>query len=106
MEIWAIFVAVGIPGSITAFLFWRIQKKITDAEKERKEREIEKDECLILIIEGTNAAIRMGKANGEVLQGQKCNGNVTTAMQNADNVMEKQRAFMHRQTVKIFNETK
>jgi hypothetical protein len=100
-----------VPTSITAFLFWLLRQKIIASDKERREAEEERmrceavrDEWRLLIMEGNSAAMKMGKANGEVLQGLKCNGNVTDAMKNIIRVSDKQKAFMQKQTIKIFDQ--
>jgi hypothetical protein len=94
-----IIIAASIPSSITAFFFWRLQRRLIKSEDRREKKEKARDELFFLIMEGSNANMTLGVANAEAISGKRCNGNVDDALEEAERVQKKQTAFINKQGI-------
>lgn len=93
----------GIPTAITSFGFWLIKRYIDRREVKRDEKE-QNTEKLILMM------LKMGKANNILAEATaravqripdaKCNGDMTSALAEAEKIRKEEKDFMFEQGVK------
>ncbi|MBO5863422.1 MAG: hypothetical protein J6Q59_04055 [Paludibacteraceae bacterium] len=92
----------GIPTAITGLFFWLIQRKITNAEKKREQREQLREKQELFLVQGVNAAIALGEATAKAVQripDAHCNGDMHAALDYASKVKHKHREFLEEQGV-------
>jgi hypothetical protein len=93
----------GIPSAITSFGFWIIKKYIDKREKQREEKEANTEKLILMML-------RMGKANNILAEATAravqripeahCNGDMTAALAEAENIRKEEKDFMFEQGVK------
>ena len=109
---------MGIPSAVTGFCFWLLQRKITrQQEKKDKAEEVhrkaeadrerlrEKQE--LLLIKGVRAAIALGEATAKAVQripDAHCNGDMSKALDYAEEVKHEQKDFLAEQGVHFLYE--
>lgn len=95
---------MGIPSAVTGLCFWAIQKSITrrDAKRDKQEEARKKNE--LLLIKGVGAAIALGEATAQSIKrlDSKCNGEMTKALEYAQQVKHEQKDFLNEQGVANF----
>ena len=97
IDIEHILIILGIPSAITGLFFWALKRKIEKAEKERREREKNREELLIGLIECTNAALALSEATAKAVQripDAQCNGDMHAALDYVTKVKNKQKTFL------------
>ena len=98
MNIWAILMAVGLPGAIVTavvgFLVRRIEKRLADEEKENQKREEARKAYELFQIKMLTAATALGKANAIAIKNGKCNGETSAALEYLEEVKRDQRDFL------------
>lgn len=53
--------AMGIPSAIMGLIIWRLERRIDKREKEQAAQEQGQKDLFVLVVQGTNAAIALGK---------------------------------------------
>lgn len=96
MNIWIILVAWGVPtaitGAIVGIMFRKIDKKLEDDKKAR--REFERFQ-----VKGLTATMGLCEANAIALQRGKCNGETHKALEYMQGVKREQREFLMSQGI-------
>lgn len=125
----AFFAAASIPSAIVTFLFWNLQRKITQRDKKKEEEEkarqeekkrqeeIRRKECErkekdreqmeLCLIESVNAAVTLSEATARAVQripDANCNGDMHKALEYAENIKHKQRDFLIQKGVQAIME--
>ena len=102
-----------IPSAVAGFCFWLIEKKIEkrskieDAERERRQQELDKKEAArqkneLLTAKAIGAAIALGEATARAVQRipeAHCNGDMDAALDYAAKVKHEQKDFLYGQAV-------
>lgn len=100
--------AMGIPSAITGILVWWLKKSIDKREAKREEREANIEQMMLLIAQNGRAAYTLSRATAVAVQripSAKCNGDMKTALEEADKLQLKEQQFLIDQGVKrIFGE--
>lgn len=98
----------GIPSAITGFGFWVLkrhldsqaaQRKEEEAERERKalEREKNRESLMLMLMQSSRAAIVLSEATAKAVQripDAHCNGDMSSALEYASKVQNKQKDFL------------
>lgn len=101
-------VAMGIPSAITGIAVWWLKKQMDkrDAKNEEKERNTER--MILLIAQNSRATFTVAEATAKAVQripDAQCNGDMTTALQQAKKFQMEEQQFLIDQGVKrIFGE--
>ena len=92
----AALITMGVPSAFTAFIFRKYEKR--EDEKDRR-----KEEYQILILESINAALDLSEATAKAVQripDAKCNGDMSQALNYAQEIRGKQEKFMNKQVIR------
>ena len=95
----AIAAAMGIPTAITAFCNWSLQRKITARDKAAEERERNREQLDLTLLQCSQAAIALGEATARAVQripDAHCNGDMHAALDYAAKVKHDQKDFLAR----------
>ena len=95
--------AMGIPGALTGFLFWRLQKKMERREQEADEQERARENLELLNIKATLAAVTLAEATANAvarIPDTNCNGDMHSALDYATNVKHEVRDFLTQQATR------
>lgn len=98
----AMLLAAGVPSAIFSFFVRRVEKKIDDAEAERKKHEENRINHEVMLIDMTMASLELAEVTAEAVQripDANCNGEMAQALQGAKDVKTKYRDFERRQVV-------
>ena len=115
--LWAGFLGA-VPSAVVGCLVWRWQRKITrrdeardkaeeEREKAREEREKAREELDVLMIRSLAAQSALSEATARAVQRIpefKCNGDMTKALEYAQEVKHDRRAFLDRQGIRALHE--
>jgi len=91
-EFFKILAIAGIPSLVTAFVFHRIMKRL-DHDKYIR------DSNMIMLIGLSYTAVELSEAVAVSYKNQRCNGEITTALQKADKVKTEYTEFLRQQCV-------
>lgn len=93
----------GIPSAITGFAFWLLKRYIDNREAKREEKEANNEKLILLML-------KMGKANNILAEATAravqripeahCNGDMTSALEEAEKIRKEEKDFMFEQGVK------
>lgn len=114
----AILLEAGLLSMLFGFIFWNWQRKITrrdeardkaeaEREKAREEREKAREEHDILIIRSLAAQSALSEATARAVQripDAHCNGDMTKALEYAQEVKHDRREFLERQGIHALHE--
>lgn len=92
-----ILILLGIPSAITGLFFWMLKRRIEKQEKERREREKNREELIVSMIQSTNAALAVAEATARAVQripDAHCNGDMHAALDYAAKVKHAQKEFL------------
>ena len=92
-----ILILLGIPSAITGLFFWMLKRRIEEQEKERREREKNREELMVSMIQNINAALALGEATAKAVQripDAHCNGDMHAALDYAAKVKHAQKEFL------------
>ena len=104
----SIMAAAGIPGAIVGFLVWMMQRKIMQRDKEREadnlryrkereEKEKNREQFEINLLEQINATMALSEATAKAVQripDAHCNGDMHAALKFAEDTKRKQKRFL------------
>ena len=96
---WNVLLSTGLPAVIFGLFLWLFQRKCLKHDAIKKDQEDARTELNVLLVEGIGAAIALGEATAIAIRDQKCNGEMTKAMEYAQAVKHKQKDFLTSQTV-------
>lgn len=99
----AIIAAMGIPGAVTGFIVWSFQRKITERDKRKEEREAAQEKNMLYVIRGIDAAIALGEATARAVQripDAHCNGDMHAALDYAARMKHERKDFLSEQAIK------
>ena len=108
-----IFLIMSIPSAVTGFAFWLIERKMQRREERAREmqrelriQEEKRDEVReqneFLILQSVNASIALSEATAKAVQripDANCNGDMTSALEYAEQIKHEQRDFLARQGI-------
>lgn len=108
MDIWSVVVALGIPTATTGFFIWMLKRYIDKRDKQREaemvereqraeERERNREQLDLVLLQSTSAAIALGEATAKAVQripDAHCNGDMHAALDYAAKVKNKQKDFL------------
>ena len=92
-----ILILLGIPSAITGLFFWMLKRRIEKQEKERREREKNREELIVSMIQSTNAALALAEATAKAVQripDAHCNGDMHEALNYVAKVKHTQKEFL------------
>ena len=94
--------AMGIPSAIMGFVVWKLERRISQKEKESEEREAAREKLLVLIVQSSAGAIALGEATAKAVQripDAHCNGDMHDALEYATSIKHKQKEFLTTQGI-------
>lgn len=106
--LWALICASSIPSAVFGLLIWNFQRKITNRDKQKEkeeerlrkeaeEREANREQLEVNIVQCTWAAIALGEATARAVQripDAHCNGDMHSALEYATKVKHEQKEFL------------
>jgi len=102
-NVWTIIGATGllsaVVGGIVGIFFRRIEKRMDEENKARKEREEARRKYEIFQVKTLTAVTALSKANAIALKNGKCNGETKAALEYLDQVKHEQRDFLTEQGI-------
>ena len=109
MSIEAALVLFGIPSAITGLIVWWLKRYIDKTEKKREAREQSTEALILLIIRTSRATNVLAEATARAVQripDAHCNGDMTAALKEAENIQKEEKDFMFDQGVRhIFGDS-
>lgn len=87
MNIWTVLAAWGIPSTVAALMFRRIEKRMDDERQTRRQFEQ-------FQVKGLMATMKLGEANATALQNGRCNGETRAALNYVKEVKRQERDFL------------
>ena len=95
--------AMGIPGALTGFLIWRLQRRIEQREQEAEKQERAREDLELLNIKATLAAVTLAEATANAvarIPDTNCNGDMHSALEYATGVKHEVRDFLTAQATR------
>lgn len=99
MNVLSLILSVGLPGALTGFWFWLLQRKLTKAEEKKKETDEARRKNEVLTLKGINAAIALSEACALALKNGHTNGETEAALKYAREVKHEQKDFLQSQGI-------
>jgi len=99
-EIWQFLLLIGIPTGAVGLGFWAVQRKISRSDAIRETREVAREKHQIILIRSVCASIALGEATARALRDGHTNGDVTKALEYAQQIKQEQRQFFEEQGIK------
>lgn len=99
--------AMSIPGAVTGFVVWRLEKKISKRDEARENKEASQEKLLLLLVQSSGAAIALGEATARAVQripDAHCNGDMKEALTYATDIKHKQKDFLAEQSIHALND--
>lgn len=108
MGIETVLTACGIPTAITGLLVWLLKKHIDKVEHKREEKEHNKEQLMLMIMQTSRATNVLAEATARAVQripDAHCNGDMTSALKKAAEIRAEEQKFLMSQGVEhIFGE--
>ena len=102
----AVAAAAGIPSAIVGLLMWMLQRKIIKREERREaeqaEKERDREQFEINLLESVNATMALSEATARAVQripDAHCNGDMHKALAYEEDIKQKQRDFLMKKGV-------
>ena len=95
--------AMGIPGALTGFLIWRLQRRMEQREQEAEKQEHAREDLELLNIKATLAAVTLAEATANAvarIPDTNCNGDMHSALEYATGVKHEVRDFLTAQATR------
>lgn len=102
MKLLEILIAWGIPTGITGFFIWYLKRHIDKREAERRQREENTKEIMLLIMRTSRATNVLAEATAKAVQripDAHCNGDMTSALAEAEKIQKEEQTFLVNQGV-------
>ncbi|MEG1894659.1 MAG: serine/threonine protein kinase [Oscillospiraceae bacterium] len=90
----------GLPSAFTGFCFWGLKKYLDKKELNRSEQDKAKEKNEFLIIKSVGAALALGEATAHAIRDGKCNGEMSAALEYAQEVKHEQKNFITEQGIR------
>lgn len=106
--IWSVLLAAGIPSAVVGILIGRLTRRIAKSDAERDAKEHAQLTHEIMTIKLILAALALSEATAEAVQripDAHCNGEMTSALEQARAVKAEYRAFESEQAIKAIKTT-
>lgn len=104
----AFVVAMGVPSAITGFAVWWLKKSMDRRDAKNEEKEKNTERMILLIAQNSRATYTVAEATAKAVQripDAKCNGDMTSALEQAKKFQMEEQQFLIDQGVKrIFGE--
>ena len=103
VDVWAILGAAGLPTAITGLLVWWLKRHIDKKEHQREEREKNTERLMLIIMQNSRATNVLATATAKAVQripDAHCNGDMTTALAEADRIQREEKDFLMDQGIK------
>lgn len=101
-------VTMGVPTAITGLLVWWLKCHIDRRDTRAEEREKNREKLMIMIMQTSRANTVLAEATARAVQripDAHCNGDMTAALQKAEEIQKEEQKFLIDQGVKrIFGE--
>lgn len=97
MEIAEFLSLMGVYTAITGFLFWLLKRHIDKKEAKRDKRDQTIENFMILMVNNNRATNTLARATAVAVQripDAKCNGDMTAALEKADEIQRKEKEFI------------
>lgn len=97
MTIGDFFTMMGVYTAITGFIFWLLKRHIDKKEAKRDKRDQNIENFMILMINNNRATNTLARATAVAVQripDAKCNGDMTAALEKADEIQRKEKEFI------------
>lgn len=94
---WEILLAMGIPTAITGGIAWYLKKKMQQQENRQLEREQNREQLMLMIMQNSRANSVLCKAIACAVQripDAHCNGDMTKALAYMDAVQKEEKDFL------------
>jgi uncharacterized protein YigA (DUF484 family) len=96
-------IAAGLPSAICGLLVWWLKRYIDKRDKERAEHDRNMQELMMMIMQTGRANNVLAVATAKAVQripDAKCNGDMTSALEEAARIQKEEKEFLMRQGVK------
>lgn len=96
-------IAMGIPSALTGLLFWLLKRHIDKTEKSREEREHNREQLMLMIMQTSRATNVLAEATARAVQripDAHCNGDMTEALKQASKIQKEEKDFLIDQGIK------
>lgn len=104
----AFILAMGVPSAITGIAVWRLKKHMDRRDAKNEEKEKNTERMILLIAQNSRATYTVAEATARAVQripDAQCNGDMTSALQQAKKFQMEEQQFLIDQGVKrIFGE--
>lgn len=103
VDVWAILGAAGLPTAITGLLVWWLKRHIDKKDHQREEREKNTERLMLIIMQNSRATNVLATATAKAVQripDAHCNGDMTTALAEADRIQKEEKDFLMDQGIK------
>jgi hypothetical protein len=93
----------GIPSAITSFGFWLIKRYIDNREAKREEKDSNTEKLILMMLKMGKANNILAEATARAVQripDAQCNGDMTAALAEAEQIRKEEKEFMFEQGVK------
>ena len=104
---WEIILAMGIPATlfsaVVGILVWWFKRVVTKQDEDRKEREKNTENLMLLIMQTSRATNVLAEATARAVQripDAHCNGDMTAALAKAAEIQQAEQKFMFDQGIK------
>ena len=87
----------GIPGAVTGVIIWLWQRSWAKKEATREQKERNREQLELIMLESIQAATAVSRATAEAVQRIpefKCNGDMTKALEYESKVKHRRREFL------------
>jgi hypothetical protein len=98
-----VLITFGIPTAITGLAFWMLKRYIDKKEAKREEKEVNTEKLILLLIKMGKANNILAEATAKAVQRipeAHCNGDMTSALAEAEAIRKEEKEFMFEQGVK------
>jgi uncharacterized protein YigA (DUF484 family) len=99
---------MGIPSAICGLLVWQLKRDIEKREAKREEHDKNVEKLMLMIMQTSRANNVLATATARAVQripDAKCNGDMTSALEEAAKIQKEERDFLAEQGIKhIFSD--
>lgn len=93
-------VFLGLPSAVTGFCFWALKKQLDRKDKKREEQEQAREQNEFLLIKSVGASLALGEATAHAIRDGKCNGEMSAALEYAQDIKHEQKDFLAQQGIR------
>jgi len=108
LPLWAFIAAMGIPSAFCGLLVWWFKKHLEKRERAREEHDKNMERMIMMIMQTGRANNVLAVATAKAVQripDAKCNGDMTSALEEAARIQKEEKDFLMQQGVKhIFHD--